>query len=93
MTLKVRILQSLTRLFIILVNLTKTGFSEEMLISIRCLRGFMPNLLKKSLTVSSKYSFNEDYEGSGYLKTYGVGNQGYVFFNHCLKSPLYVGYF
>ena len=53
----------------------------------------MPNLLKKSLTVSSKYSFNEDYEGSGYLKTYGVGNQGYVFFNHCLKSPLYVGYF
>ena len=44
-----------------------------------------------------KYSINEDYEGSGSLKTYGVGNQGYVYLtkivNHCLKSYSNVGIF
>ena len=42
-TLKVRILQSLRWLFIILVGLTMTSFSEKMFISNRCLRGLMPN--------------------------------------------------
>ena len=56
-TLKVRILQSLTRLDIILVSLTKTWFSEEMLISTRCICGLLLNLLIKSLTVSGPDQF------------------------------------
>ena len=52
MTLKVGILPSLRRLFIILVGLTMTSFSEKMLISNICIRGLMPNLIKKSWTVS-----------------------------------------
>ena len=52
MTLKVRILQSLTRLFIILVCLTRSLFSEKMLTSNRCISGLMSNLIKKSWTVS-----------------------------------------
>ena len=51
MTLKLRILRSLTMLFIILVGLTMSLFSDEMLISHRCIRGLMPNLIKKSWTV------------------------------------------
>ena len=53
MTLKLRILRSLTRLFIILVSLTRSLFSENMLISNRCISGLMPNLIKKSWTVSN----------------------------------------
>ena len=52
MTLKVRILQSLTRLFIILVSLMMSLFSEKMLIFNRCISGLMSNLIKKSWTVS-----------------------------------------
>ena len=52
MTLKLRILISLTRLFIILVSLRMSLFSEKMLISSRCISGLMPNLIKKSWTVS-----------------------------------------
>ena len=52
MTLKVQILQSLRRLFIILVGLTMTWFSEKMLIFNIRIRGLMPNLIKKSWTVS-----------------------------------------
>ena len=48
MTLKVQILQTLRRLFIILIGLTMTGFSEKMLIFNICRRGLMPNLIKKS---------------------------------------------
>ena len=48
----IRILQSLMRLSIILVDLTMTLFSEKMLISNICIRGLMPNLIKKSWTVS-----------------------------------------
>ena len=44
--------QFLSALFIILIGLKKTLFSEKMLISNRCIWGFMPNLNKKSLTVS-----------------------------------------
>ena len=51
MTLKVQILEIL-RLFIILVGLTMTLFSEKMLISTRCLHGSMSNLIKKSWTDS-----------------------------------------
>ena len=53
MTLKIRILRCSRRLFIILVSLTVTLFSEKMLIFTRCIRGFMSNLIKKSLTVSN----------------------------------------
>ena len=41
---------------IILVGLTMTIFSDEMLISHRCIRGLMPNLIRKSWTVSNAYS-------------------------------------
>ena len=53
MTLKLRILRSLTRLFITLVSLTRSLFSEKMLISNRCIIGLMSNLIKKSWTVSN----------------------------------------
>ena len=53
MTLKVKILQTLRRLFIILIGLTMTWFSEKLLISTRCISGLMPNLIKKSWTVSN----------------------------------------
>ena len=52
MTLKVRILQSFRRLFIILLSLTMTLFSEKMLISNICVHGLMPNLIENSWTVS-----------------------------------------
>ena len=39
----------------ILVGLTMTLFSEKMLISHRYIHGLMPNLIKKSWTVSSIY--------------------------------------
>ena len=47
MTLKVRILWSLTRLSIILVSLTKAWISEKMLIFTSYLCSFMPIFLKK----------------------------------------------
>jgi hypothetical protein len=34
-----------------MVSLMVTLFSEKMLISTKCIRGFMPNLIKKSVTV------------------------------------------
>ena len=52
MTLKLRILRSFIRLFMILVSLTRLLFSEKMLISNRCISGLMSNLIKKSWTVS-----------------------------------------
>ena len=53
MTLKVQILQTLRRLFIILVSMTMTLFSEKVLISNKCIGGLMSNLIKKSWTDSS----------------------------------------
>ena len=53
MTLKIRILRCSRWLFIILVSLTVTLFSEKMLISTRCIHGFMSKSIKKSVTVSS----------------------------------------
>ena len=53
MTLKIRILKCSRRLFIILISLTVTFFSEKMLISTRWIRGFMFNLIKKSLKDST----------------------------------------
>ena len=41
-------------LFIILVGLTMTWYSEKMPIFNRCIGGLMPNLIKKSWTVSSR---------------------------------------
>ena len=60
---KVWILQSLRRLFIVLVGLTVTWFSEKMLISHRCIHGLMSNLIKKSWTVFTGNSVckNRDY--------------------------------
>ena len=46
---------NLSALFIILVGLMMTLFSDEMLISNRCIRGLMPNMIKKSWMVSSTY--------------------------------------
>ena len=54
MTLKLRILKSLTRLFMILVSLARSLFSEKMLISNRCISGLMSNLIEKSWTDSSQ---------------------------------------
>ena len=42
-------------LFIILEGLTMTLFSAKMLISHKCMHGLMPNLIKKSWTVSRGY--------------------------------------
>ena len=53
MTLKIRILPSFWRLLIMLVGLTMTWYSE-MLISARCICGFMRSLHKKSWTVSNR---------------------------------------
>ena len=53
MTLKVQILRCLRRLFIIMVSLTMTWFSDKMLTSTTCIYGFMSNLIKKSWTDSS----------------------------------------
>ena len=53
MTLKIRILRFLRKLLIILVSLIVKLISEIMLISTRCIHGFMSNLIKKSWTVSS----------------------------------------
>ena len=54
MTLKIRILRCLRRLFIILVSLLLMSFSAKMLISTRYMNtyGFMPDLFKKYWTVS-----------------------------------------
>ena len=46
---------ALERSLIILVDLTMTCFSEKMMISYNCIRGFMPNLYKKTWMVSSTY--------------------------------------
>ena len=53
MTLKVKILQTLRRLFIMLVGLMMTWFRKEMLIFNICRSGLMPNLFKESWTVST----------------------------------------
>ena len=55
MTLKGRILRCSRRVFIILVSLMMTWFSEKMLIFTRCIHGFMSNLIKKSWTDSTPY--------------------------------------
>ena len=47
--------QFLSALFIILVSLTMTLFSEKVLISNRCINGLLPNLIKKSWTDSITY--------------------------------------
>jgi hypothetical protein len=46
-------------LFIILVSLTMAWFSEKMLIFNICRCGLMPNLIKKSWTVSTNYRHPE----------------------------------
>ena len=53
MSLKLRILRSLTRLFIILVSLRMSLFIEKMLIFNRCISGLMSNMIKKSWRVSN----------------------------------------
>ena len=63
MTLKLRILRSLTRLFIILLSLTRSLLSGKMLISNRCIIGLMSNLIKKSWTVSRQEHMKEKARG------------------------------
>ena len=69
MTLKLRFLISFTRLFIILVSLTRSLFSEKMLISNRCISGMMSNLIKKSLTDSTVYSCLEQTSTKNFYMT------------------------
>ena len=47
----------MSALFIILLGLTMTLFSDNMLIFHSCICGLMPNLIKKSWTVSNKKVF------------------------------------
>ena len=76
MTLKVQILRYSRRLFIILVSLTMTWLSEKILISTRCIHGFMSNLIKKSWT-DSNYRF--------LCLDCNKVSKGYVEFLWCLK--------
>ena len=48
----------MSTLFIIWVGLTVTLFSEKLVISTRCITVLMPNLIKKSVTVSKQTSLN-----------------------------------
>ena len=50
--------QFLSALFIILVGLPMTRFSEKVIISTRCIHGFMSNLIKKSWTDSIVHTFH-----------------------------------
>ena len=60
MSLKVQILQTLRRMFKILVGLKGTRFGEKMLISTRCIHDLMPNLIKKSWTDSKEEAMGEN---------------------------------
>ena len=53
----------LSALFKILVVLPMTLFSEKMLNSHRCIHGLMPNLIKKSWTVSNPYIMSAKWLG------------------------------
>ena len=76
MTLKVRILRCSRRLFIILVSLTMAWFNEKMLISTKCIHGFMSNLIKKFWTDSNSRFLCLDCNKV---------SKGYVEFLWCLK--------
>ena len=76
MTLKVRILRCLRRLFLIIVRLTVTTFSGKKLIFIWCIHGLMPNLIKKSVTES-----NVEYN---VLSTYSTVDFTYLQQGHCM---------
>ena len=56
MFLKIRILRCLRRLYKILVSLMVTLFSKKILISTRYIHCFMPNSIKKSVTVSTVHA-------------------------------------
>ena len=50
-----------------------TLFSDKMLISHRCIRGLMPNLIKKSWTVSKVYGVMEYHKKSyGHLTSFDI---------------------
>ena len=90
MTLKLRILRSLTRLFIILVSLTRSLFSEKILISNRRISGLMSSWITKNLGRSLVWileiddfpifqilkEFGEDLEDPRIDKIYSSGNRG-----------------
>ena len=80
MTLKVRILRCLKRLFIILASLTMIWFSEKMLTSTRCIHVLMSNLIKKSCMDSNAYVCQTTYKrlknrfrSKGFWPKYWVG--------------------
>ena len=62
----------MSALFIILVSLTMTWFSEKMLISTRCIHGVMSNLIKKFWTVSNLYFPKVYFSQSQMWTTYGT---------------------
>ena len=75
MTVKVQILETLRRLFIILVGLTMTLFYDKMLISHICIGGLMPNLTKKSWTVSKQWCVMSPAAWAGFFLFLSEGNQ------------------
>ena len=87
MTLKVQILQTLRRLFIILVGLTMTWFIEKMLIFNICRHGLMPNLIKKSWTVSSKQILCSKFCTRLNLKIVQGRNHNFFWCNHIEVEP------
>ena len=90
MTLKVQILRCLRRLFIILVSLTMTRFSEKMLISTRYIHSFMSNLIKKSWKDSTPYGIR--YMGKSNPKLITEQSQNMVPKKRQLRKQEMVGY-
>ena len=91
MTLKLRILRSFTRLFIILVSLTRSLFSEKMLISNRCISGLMSFLIKKSWTVSISHFLTSTLVGNDYSKYIPYSTTTYIFDYFSLGVDLVCG--
>ena len=85
MTLKLRILRSLTRLFTILISLTRLLFNEKMLISNRCICGLMPNMIKKSWTVST---IEQSKVIAEFVKNDQMATRGHLFSTTTNKSEI-----
>ena len=73
--------QFLSALFIILVSLRMTLFSEKILISNRCISGLMPNLIKKSWTVSKL--------GNYYVLSWRVAGKGWTNISEKKRTKIY----
>ena len=60
----------MSALFIILVGLAMTRFSEKVLISTRCIHGFIFNLIKKSWTDSNTYVLSYELDELVWISVY-----------------------